>query len=161
MGAGAAPAITAPPPRPTPPIAGNAISPDASLTPRPPPAENRRRRTLFGRTETDLVARMYAESWKQRVESNAAFDVLRAAKSIGPYQNPTVTVAMRSDGSVESVTINQSSGVPEVDAAVRRIILLLAPFPTFPRDLALDYDVIEIRRIWTFDTAVRLFSVGR
>jgi outer membrane biosynthesis protein TonB len=57
--------------------------------------------------------------------------------------------------------INQSSGVAEVDAAVRKIIQNLAPYSPFPRDLAAEYDVIEIRRIWSFDTAVRLFGTGR
>lgn len=102
---------------------------------------------------------MYAEGWRQRVETNAAFDVLMAAK-VAAYKNPVVTVALRSDGSVEAVTIDQSSGVPEVDAAVRRVILLLGNFAPFPRDLAVDYDVIEIRRVWTFDTALRLFSAA-
>ena len=30
------------------------------------------------------------------------------------------------------------------------------PFPPFPATLARDYDVIEIRRRWYFDSAVRL-----
>jgi outer membrane biosynthesis protein TonB len=59
------------------------------------------------------------------------------------------------------VTINRSSGSPELDNAVRRIVMLLAPYAAFPNDLALDYDVLEIRRVWSFDTAVRLFSGGR
>jgi outer membrane biosynthesis protein TonB len=46
--------------------------------------------------------------------------------------------------------------VPEIDAAVRRIVQSLAPYPPFPQALARDYDVIEIRRTWSFDVAVRL-----
>jgi TonB family protein len=72
-----------------------------------------------------------------------------------------VTVALRSDGSVEGVTINRSSGAPEIDRAIQTIVMALSPYPPFPRDLAMDYDVIEIRRVWTFDNAVRLFSGGR
>jgi len=37
----------------------------------------------------------------------------------------------------------------------------MAPYTAFPGDLAMDYDVIEIRRVWSFDTALRLFSGGR
>jgi TonB family protein len=94
------------------------------------------------------------------VELNAAFELLSKAKT-GPYENPVVTVALRSDGSVEGVTINRSSGAPEIDRAIQTIVLALSPYPPFPRDLAMDYDVIEIRRVWTFDKAVRLFSGGR
>jgi hypothetical protein len=39
--------------------------------------------------------------------------------------------------------------------------MLLSPFSPFPPGLSMDYDVVEIRRTWTFDTAVRLFSGGR
>jgi outer membrane biosynthesis protein TonB len=59
------------------------------------------------------------------------------------------------------VTINRSSGVTEIDNAVRSIVTQLSPYSPFPRDLAMEYDVIEIRRVWTFDTALRLFSGGR
>ena len=66
-------------------------------------------------------------------------------------------VRNRSDGSVEAVTFNRSSGVAKIDEAVRRIVQSLAPYPAFPPDLAREYDVIEIRRVWTFDTAIRLY----
>jgi TonB family protein len=104
---------------------------------------------------------MYAERWRQKVELNAAFDVLRQAKTAGPYENPVVTVALRSDGSVESVIFNRSSGRPEVDAAVRQVVMQLSPYAPFPGELAMDVDVLEIRRIWSIDTALRLFSGGR
>jgi TonB family protein len=67
-----------------------------------------------------------------------------------------VTVAIRSDGSVESVSFMVSSGVAEVDEAIRRMVESQRPFPAFPAALARDFDVIEIRRTWYFDDAVRL-----
>ena len=67
-----------------------------------------------------------------------------------------VTVAVRSDGSVESVTFVVSSGVAEVDAAIRRLIESHRPYPAFQPALARDIDVIEIRRTWYFNDAVRL-----
>jgi len=66
-------------------------------------------------------------------------------------------VAVRSDGSVESVTFELSSGAPEVDDAVRRIVRSHENYQAFPPALARDYDVVEIRRTWYFDTAVRLY----
>jgi TonB family protein len=68
-----------------------------------------------------------------------------------------VTVAVRSDGSVESVTFVLSSGVPEVDEAIRRIVQSHQHYQAFPPALARDYDVVEIRRTWHFDVAVRLY----
>ena len=70
---------------------------------------------------------------------------------------PIVTVAIRCDGSVESVTFVRSSGVAEIDAAIRRVVQSQAPYQTFQPGLARDYDVIEIRRTWSFDMAIRLY----
>ncbi|MEI7538159.1 MAG: TonB C-terminal domain-containing protein, partial [Comamonadaceae bacterium] len=122
--------------------------------------ESSKRRTFIGRTEQDLRLRMMAEGWRQKIEQSAPMDVLQAAKN-GPYENPIVTVALRRDGSLESVVIERSSGVPAIDNAIRRVILMLSPFAPFSSELAAEYDVVEIRRIWTFDTAVRLLYGGR
>jgi len=67
-----------------------------------------------------------------------------------------VTVAIRSDGSVESVTIELSSGATQVDAALRRIVEGLKPYEAFEPELAREFDVIEIRRTWHFDSAIQL-----
>jgi hypothetical protein len=55
------------------------------------------------------------------------------------------------------VTFVRSSGVPAIDEAIRRIVDSQAPYPVFPPALAREYDVIEIRRTWHFDVAVRLY----
>ena len=73
-----------------------------------------------------------------------------------PHRDPLVTVAIRSDGSVESVTFEVSSGVAEVDEGIERIVEGQKPYVAFPHALAREYDVVEIRRTWHFDTAVRL-----
>ena len=87
---------------------------------------------------------------------NMTIDAVREAAKL-PHTDPLVTVAIRSDGSVESVTIVQSSGVPALDEAIRRIVDGQKPYPAFPPSLARGYDVIEIRRTWYFDVAVRLY----
>jgi TonB family protein len=126
----------------------------------PPPAPNPRRRTIFGRTDREVGLMMYAEGWRQKIELGGGMESLRKAKS-GAYENPVVTVALRRDGSVESIVFNKSSGQPDIDEAVRRIVTALAPYAPFPPDVAQDYDIVEIRRVWTFDTALRLFAGGR
>lgn len=70
---------------------------------------------------------------------------------------PLVTVAIRSDGSIESVSFVVSSGVAAIDEAITRIVHSQAPYPAFPPGLARDFDVIEIRRSWHFDMAIRLY----
>jgi hypothetical protein len=108
----------------------------------------------------NLQVATYAAVWRHGIRQNAPFDVLQGAKS-GPYDNPVVTVAVRSDGSIEAVTFNRSSGHAQIDDAVRRIIEMLAPYSPFPRELEMDCDVIEIPSIWSFDRALRLTWRGQ
>jgi TonB family protein len=68
-----------------------------------------------------------------------------------------VTVAIRSDGSIESITFVRSSGIAAIDDAIRRIVHSQTPNLPFQPALARDFDVIEIRRTWHFDTAIRLY----
>jgi hypothetical protein len=124
------------------------------------PAEKPRRRTLIGRADQDERLAVFAESWSQRVQMNGEFEFLEAAKS-GAYTNPIVTVTLNKDGTVESVVFKRSSGTPAIDDAIRIIIASLAPYKRIPPELALDYDVVEVTRLWTFGSGLRLNKVGR
>lgn len=133
----------------------------ASAVARPSPllphsASTLRRGRLFGRTDPNAELILYAEAWSRKIELNMTFDMVReAAKQ--PHTQPLVTVAIRSDGSVESVAFVRSSGVAAIDDAVRQIIHSQANYPAFSPGLLRDYDVVEIRRAWHFDMAVRLY----
>jgi TonB family protein len=114
-----------------------------------------RRYRLFGRSDPNSVLVLYAETWSRKVENGTIEMAREVAKR--PHTDPLVTVAIRSDGSVESVTFVSSSGVAAVDEAIRRVVQSQAPYQVFPPALALQYDVIEIRRSWHFDVAIRLY----
>ena len=115
-----------------------------------------RRGRLFGRTDANAELVLYAEAWARKIQLNMTFDLVRdAAKR--PHAPPVVTVAIRHDGSVESVVFVVSSGVADIDDAIRRIVQSQLPYPAFSQALARDFDVIEIRRTWHFDAAIRLY----
>lgn len=121
-----------------------------------PTVSSARRGRLFGRTDPNAELIVYAEAWSRKIQLNMAFALVReAAKQ--PHTDPMVTVALRSDGSVESVTFVRSSGVAAIDEAIRSIVQSQANYPAFPPALTRDYDVIEIRRTWHFDMAIRLY----
>ncbi|MBP6336980.1 MAG: energy transducer TonB [Vitreoscilla sp.] len=125
-----------------------------------PTPPNPRRKLLTSRNERHVAARIYAEGWRQKIEQNASLDLIRGV-AVGTFESPVVTVSLNPDGTVESVVINKSSGVAQVDDAVRQIVSSLAPFRAFTPELSQDFDAIEIRYTWTFETAVRLFYGGR
>ncbi|MFO1196006.1 MAG: TonB C-terminal domain-containing protein [Burkholderiaceae bacterium] len=98
----------------------------------------------------------YAEAWERKIQFNTPIETVRdVAARI--RTNPMVTVAVRSDGSVEGVTFVLSSGSAEVDEAIRNIVTSHEHYQAFPPALARDVDVIEIRRTWFFDAAVRFY----
>jgi TonB family protein len=87
---------------------------------------------------------------------NTPFETVRELAQ-RPHASAMVTVAIRSNGSVESVIFDRSSGVAEVDEAIRRLVKSHEHYPAFPPALAREFDTIEIRRTWHFDVAVRLY----
>ena len=127
----------------------------AARPPLPLSLSTARRVRLWGRSDPNVELVLYAESWVRRIQLNTPVDTVR--KLAGRrHTAPMVTVAIRSDGSVEAVTVVVSSGAPEIDEAIRRIVQDSVPYPPFSPILARQYDVIEIRRTWHFDTAIRL-----
>lgn len=115
-----------------------------------------RRARLFGRTDPNAELILYAEAWARKIQMNMTLDLVReAAKQ--PHTQPVVTVAIRSDGSVELVSFVSSSGVPALGEGITRIVQSQANYPAFSPALARQCDVVEIRRTWHFDVAVRLY----
>lgn len=123
-------------------------------------ADQVRRRSAFGRIDQDVGLMMYVESWRVKIERNGRLNY-RQALVESAYTEPIVAVSVRSDGSVEEIMIERSSGRPELDAAVRRIITLNARYAAFPPELARRFDVIELRHVWSFDDRLRLRETVR
>lgn len=133
--------------------AANAALPPPALR----PAWNAARRVrLWGRAHPNAELVQYAEAWARKIQLNTPVDTIRDLAQ-RPHTKPLVTVAIRSDGSVESVNFVLSSGSLDVDEAIRRIVQSHLPYQAFPPGLARDYDVVEIRRTWHFDTTIQLY----
>lgn len=115
-----------------------------------------RRGRLFGRTDPNAELVLYAEAWARKIQLNGAAELLRDAAR-QPHTDPIITVAVRSNGSVESISFVRSSGVPALDEAITRVVRSQENYPAFPPALLRDYDVVEIRRSWHFDMAIRLY----
>ncbi|MDN5882646.1 MAG: TonB family protein, partial [Nitrosospira sp.] len=75
-----------------------------------------------------------------------------AARRERLFGNLQLTVGIKSDGSVESVEINRSSGQRVLDEAAIRIVKLAGQngFAPFPPDISRDTDILHITRIWAF-----------
>ena len=108
-----------------------------------------RRRFIGARTQEFRFAR-YIEDWRVKVERVGEVNYPQAARSQGIYGSLVVTVSIKSDGTLDRVEINRSSGQRILDAAALRIVQLAAPYAPFPADIAKDTDIISITRTWIF-----------
>ena len=116
-----------------------------------------RRRFIGSRTQETRFAR-YIDAWRQKIERVGDLNYPQGARDQRLHGRLVVTVAIRSDGTVEQVDINVPSGHRILDDAARQIVKLAAPFAAFPPDIAKDVDVLHITRTWTFTTGDRCVS---
>lgn len=127
----------------------SAASQAGSLAARPPGDTQQRRGSILGRDPKDVQLAFYGEGWRQKVERIGSLNYPRMSRNLR-YDPLVVTVSINSDGSLAGVRIVKSSGHPELDDAVRRIVEMSAPFAAFPPDLKRSYDVVDITRTWSF-----------
>jgi len=110
-----------------------------------------KRKFIGARTQEYRYAQ-YVEDWRGKVERIGNMNYPEAARRQKIYGKLTLTVNIRSDGSIENVEINKSSGQRILDAAAQRIVKLAAPYAPFPPDIRKETDILSITRTWTFTT---------
>ncbi|WP_353852040.1 TonB C-terminal domain-containing protein [Piscinibacter sp.] len=132
-----------------------ALAANRSANPLPLSLSTARRVRLWGRSDPNRELVEYAEAWARKIQFNTPVETVRELAQQA-HRPALVRVSIRSDGSVESMSFDVSSGVPAVDEGIRRIVESQRPYAPFPPGLARDFDVIEIRRSWQFDDSVRL-----
>ncbi len=116
-----------------------------------------KRRFVGARAEEYRFAR-YVEDWRLKVERIGNMNYPEAARQQKLYGSLLITVSIRSDGTLENVEINRSSGHRVLDAAAVRVVEMSAPYAAFPPDIRRDTDILHVTRTWTFTKADELVS---
>lgn len=116
-----------------------------------------KRRFVGARAEEYRFAR-YVEDWRLKVERIGNMNYPEAARQQKLYGSLLITVSIRSDGTLENVEINRSSGHRVLDAAAVRVVEMSAPYSAFPPDIRRDTDILHITRTWTFTKSDELVS---
>ena len=122
--------------------------------------EHSRRRKYLGHAEREIPLRLYVDSWRDKIERNGNLNYSQISKDKA-RGDPIVLVALRSNGSIEEMTLLRSSGRADLDEAVLRIIRVNAPYAMFPPNVAAQYDVIEFRKVFVFDNTLRVLEEFR
>lgn len=121
--------------------------------------QKRPKRKFIGARTQEYRFAAYVESWRQKVEKIGNLNYPEAAKDQKLYGQLRMTVSIRSDGSVERIEIDKSSGHAVLDNAAKRIVEMSAPYAAFPEDIRKDTDILSITRTWTFSQQDSLSSI--
>jgi len=122
--------------------------------------QKRPKRRFIGARSKEASDALYLEAWRQKVERVGNMNYPAAARDQKIYGQLRMTVSIKSDGSVESIEINKSSGSKVLDDAAANIVKLAAPYATFSPEMKKNTDILGITRTWTFTQEDMLATQG-
>jgi protein TonB len=118
--------------------------------------QKRPKRAFVGANVKEYAFARYVEDWVTKVERVGNVNYPEAARRQGIYGSLRLSVSIHSDGRIETVDVDRSSGSKILDAAAIKIVELAAPFAPFPDDMRKKADILSITRTWTFTRSDQL-----
>jgi len=112
-------------------------------------AERPRQKWISARTREVKYA-AYMEAWHSKVERIGNLNYPDEARRRGLSGKLILNVAIKADGTLQSVRVRRSSGQRVLDDAALRIVKLAAPYAPFPASFKDEIDVLHIERTWRF-----------
>ena len=92
----------------------------------------------------------YMQAWVAKVERVGNLNYPEEIRRLKLTGDLVMTVGINLDGSVESIDIQRSSGMPQLDQAATRIVRLAGPYSPLPDTINASIDVLHITRTWRF-----------
>ena len=120
--------------------------------------QQRPKRKFVGGRTTEYRFAKFVENWRLKIERIGNLNYPEEAKRTGLQGQLQLTVAIKSNGEVEDIKVERSSGSKTLDQAAKRIVMLSAPFDRFPDSFKNDTDVLHITRTWIFGRGDTLTS---
>ena len=119
--------------------------------------QKRPRKKFIGANAAEYRFAQYEEDWRAKVERVGTVNYPAEARG-KLYGNLRLTVTIRSDGSVDSIELDRSSGLKVLDAAAFKIVRMASPFAAFPPGIRRDTDLLVITRTWFFSQGDKLWT---
>jgi len=94
----------------------------------------------------------YMSAWVSKVERVGNLNYPSELRQKKLHGDLVLTVGIQQNGTVESIDVMRSSGVPEIDQAAVRIVQLAAPYSPLPDNITDRVDILHITRTWRFET---------
>jgi protein TonB len=92
----------------------------------------------------------YMQAWVAKVERVGNLNYPEEVRRLKLVGDLIMTVGIKQDGSVESIDISRSSGLPQLDQAAKRIVRLAGPYSPLPDHISRSVDILHITRTWRF-----------
>lgn len=108
------------------------------------------RRKFISSNTREYEYASYMQAWVAKVERIGNLNYPQEVRQRRLFGDLLMTVGILRDGSIESIVVKRSSGLPELDEAAQHIVRLSAPFAPLPEHIAEDVDVLHITRTWRF-----------
>jgi len=97
----------------------------------------------------------YMQAWVAKVERVGNLNYPEEVRRLKLVGDLVMTVGINLDGSVESIDIVRSCGLPQLDQAATRIVRLAGPYSPLPEHINASVDVLHITRTWRFSRDFR------
>jgi protein TonB len=120
--------------------------------------QQRPKRAYFGANVREYAFARYVDDWVGKVEKVGNLNYPEAARRQSVYGSLMLTVSIYSDGRLEDVVVDRSSGSKILDAAAIKIVQLAAPYAQFPDAMRKKVDILSITRTWTFTRSDQLIG---
>jgi protein TonB len=92
----------------------------------------------------------YMQAWVSKVERVGNLNYPEEVRRLMLVGDLVMTVGINLDGSVESIDIQRSSGLIQLDQAAIRIVRLAGPYSPLTEHIQTTVDVLHITRTWRF-----------
>lgn len=92
---------------------------------------------------------LWIEGWQDKIEEKGSKILLTLLSD--EKGSVIATVGIRKDGTIESVVIDESSGIKGLDLMVKKIVNESGPFERFSFEMSEKLDILYITRRWIFN----------
>jgi len=100
----------------------------------------------------------YMSAWVSKVERVGNMNYPSALRRKKLHGDLVLMVGIQQNGTVDSIELMRSSGIPEIDQAAIRIVQLASPYSPLPDNITDRVDILHITRTWRFEAG---FGVDR
>lgn len=91
----------------------------------------------------------YVDAWCQKIEILGTMRIAEDLKASSAKMQ--MTIKIKSDGNIDDIEINKSSGSIALDNALKNVIQSEAPYAQFPDKMKKEISILTIKRSWFFN----------